>query len=427
MNNILKKITAVLIFFLLFPVIFSSAQTSTLSPYSRFGLGDLLFSGYTSERGMGGASIASFNPTRLNFNNPASYSYDTLMVLDFGVDGEFARREQGENSSKQTTGSISNFSIGFPLVRGKWGMAFGFIPYSGTGYDTIFKKERLDSTNTMSTKFTGNGGYTRFYVGTGLKITKNLSAGITGSYLYGTVERTRRVEFTNNFFFNNRYKEELTLADIYLEFGMHYNGKINEKYNYAIGLTGSPAQKMNAKRDVLWENYLTSAFGFENVRDTVSYLPEQSGEVIIPAKAGLGIQVSDGTKWLWALDFNWQDWSNYKSYGKSDSLKSSYKISAGAQFIPDLTGLKYYQRMQYRGGLYFNRTFLELRNNAINDMGISLGVGLPFRKSYGSMLNFAVELGQRGTLSDNLVQERYVRLAFGITLNEDWFRKRKFD
>jgi hypothetical protein len=47
------------------------SQTSTLSPYSRFGVGDLLFSGFANQRSMGGTGIGSVSANRINFLNPA--------------------------------------------------------------------------------------------------------------------------------------------------------------------------------------------------------------------------------------------------------------------------------------------------------------------------------------------------------------------
>jgi hypothetical protein len=89
--------------------------------------------------------------------------------------------------------------------------------------------------------------------------------------------------------------------------------------------------------------------------------------------------------------------------------------------------VNYFKRINYRAGVYFHRTFLDLNATRLNEQGISLGVGLPLRKAYQSMLNFTIQAGQRGTLDNNLIREQFLRLQFGITFNEDWFRKRRYD
>jgi hypothetical protein len=52
---------------------------------------------------------------------------------------------------------------------------------------------------------------------------------------------------------------------------------------------------------------------------------------------------------------------------------------------------------------------------------------LPIRKAFQSMVNIAIEAGQMGTLDDNLIRERYIRVVIGLTFNEVWFQKRRFD
>ena len=421
-----NKLISGLFYLLMLPAFSAFAQTNTLSPYSRFGPGDLIFNGYANQVGMAGVSNAGTSVSKLNFNNPASYAYDTLMILDFNLTSERLRLKQSSVSNTQVNTSINNFSIGFPLKRGIWGMAFGFIPYSGIGYK-IQTGEVLDSANSLITKYSGNGGYTRYYIGTGVKITKNLSFGVNANYLFGTVSKTRKILFTNSTYFSNRYKEEVYLADFYFEMGLNYNGKLNDKFNYSLGLTGSPAQSIKAKRTTLWENYKYESFNdLEVIRDTIDYSPDKSGTVVLPTKIGLGVQISTNSYSL-GLDINWQDWNSYKVYGVNDGLKNSFKIALGGQWIPNNKSLSYSSRIQYRGGLYFNKTYLELKNTALNDYGVTIGAGLPFKKSYGSMFNFGFTAGKRGTTKDNLISEQYLRLVFGITLNEDWFRKSKYD
>jgi hypothetical protein len=56
-----------------------------------------------------------------------------------------------------------------------------------------------------------------------------------------------------------------------------------------------------------------------------------------------------------------------------------------------------------------------------------MGVGLPLKRSYQSKVNCSLQVGKRGTLKDNLVREQYIRLSIGLTFNEVWFQKKKFD
>jgi len=42
------------------------------------------------------------------------------------------------------------------------------------------------------------------------------------------------------------------------------------------------------------------------------------------------------------------------------------------------------------------------------------------------MLNFGFEIGQRGTTINNLIQENYFKIYFGISIYEWWFIKRRY-
>jgi hypothetical protein len=47
------------------------------------------------------------------------------------------------------------------------------------------------------------------------------------------------------------------------------------------------------------------------------------------------------------------------------------------------------------------------------------------------MLNFGVELGERGTTDNNLIQERFATFRVGLTIMpgrfDNWFMKRKYN
>jgi hypothetical protein len=101
----------------------------------------------------------------------------------------------------------------------------------------------------------------------------------------------------------------------------------------------------------------------------------------------------------------------------------------GGQYTPVEGGVN------YRAGIKYAQTYLDLKNTKINDMGVSLGIGVPLRLSQidrrilenHPMVHFSLEAGQRGTKENSLIREQYLRFYIGLTLNELWFIKRKYD
>jgi hypothetical protein len=62
--------------------------------------------------------------------------------------------------------------------------------------------------------------------------------------------------------------------------------------------------------------------------------------------------------------------------------------------------------------------------NKVNDFGINFGLSLPTGRS---SIDLAFKTGSRGTTADNKLKENYFKVFVGLTLNDQWFVKRKFD
>ena len=109
MNHQTNKLIIGIFYLIIISTFSAKAQTNTISPYSRFGPGDLIYNGYANQIGLAGVSIAGNSATKLNFNNPASYAYDTLMVLDFALNSEVVIQKQTGISTRQLNTTINNF------------------------------------------------------------------------------------------------------------------------------------------------------------------------------------------------------------------------------------------------------------------------------------------------------------------------------
>ncbi|HSH64375.1 MAG TPA: hypothetical protein VLB84_00935, partial [Bacteroidia bacterium] len=171
---------------------------------------------------------------------------------------------------------------------------------------------------------------------------------------------------------------------------------------------------------------------------TVKQSNDMKGSVTFPLSFGFGLGFKKGDRWIVTADFAMQNWSSYQAFNESQGLKNSMRISAGFQYTPNSrffsvkNGLEgYYKRIQYRMGGRFAKTALELKNTQLNEYAASIGVGLPVGSIYilrnFSMINLGLELGQRGTTSKGLIQENFMKISVGFTINDLWFVKRKID
>ncbi|MFN8153899.1 MAG: hypothetical protein U0Y08_06380 [Bacteroidia bacterium] len=414
------------VLFLIFITSLAVAQTSTVSPYSRFGPGDILFSGFAQQRAMGGTGIAESHSSRLNVLNPASYAYDSLMIFEFGLSGDRTWQEQGDLSSKKWNAKIEYIALGLPLKKNFWGLSFGMMPFNGLGY-SIQTSAAVDSANTLTTTYDGKGGFNKYYVGTGFKLFKGLSVGVNASYLFGIMDLNRKAKYSDANFIGTRLTDEMQTGDFIFDAGLHYRLELTGEKVFSAGFTYTPEQKVTAKRTVLWDTFRENVYGVDVTRDTVAFIEGQKGDLVLPAEMAFGLQLANGDKWLVRSDLRYREWSKYSSFGTKDSLENSFRASIGGQYVRDAKGNKVVDRIQYRAGGFFQQSCLTLRDSRINEFGISLGAGVPLKKAYQSMLNFTIELGQRGTTENNLIRERYVRFVFGLTFNENWFIKRRYE
>jgi hypothetical protein len=415
-----------LLLFLSFFSLATSAQTSSVSPYSRFGPGDLLFIGSAHQRGLGGTGIADAHSSRINTLNPASYGYDSLMIFEFGVTAERIWLRQGGLDAKKWNAKIEYLKIQLPLKKNKWGLTFGLMPFNGIGY-TIETNSVVDSANSLSTTYEGKGGYNRYFMGTGIKLFKGFSIGVNVAYLFGAMDLSRKIEYSDENFFGTRVFDDVQAGDFMVDGGLHYRLNFQKEKYLSLGVTYTPEQEVSARRTLLWETFRENSFGVDVPKDTILYLDGENGTLVLPAEIAAGFEFGKGEKWLVRSDFRYREWSKYQSFEGADSLENSIRFSLGGQYVQDPKGNKVYHRIQYRAGMYFHQSHLNLRNNQLNDIGVALGVGIPMKKAYQSMLNFGIEAGQRGTTADNLIQERYVRIVFGLTFNENWFQKRRYE
>ena len=107
-------------------------------------------------------------------------------------------------------------------------------------------------------------------------------------------------------------------------------------------------------------------------------------------------------------------------------------VNVGGEWIPELTSPKFFRKVAYRLGGFYNSSFLTLSGNPINEIGITAGVGLPIGlynplgQSY-SRINLGFNLSRRGTLESNLLQEMTFQFRLGVNLNDIWFIKRRVD
>ncbi len=401
-------------------------QADLSSPYSRFGLGDIYYGNpNTKLKGMGGLSNAVSGNTILNPNNPASIAaIDTLSLL-FDA-GFYIKTASFSTSSLTENGSNASFdyaSVGFSATKW-WKLGLGITPYSSKEYNVITDHYGPGAYNIS---FQGDGGLSKVFVANGFRITKNLSVGVTASYIFGKLSDITSIYYPDSsFFINGKRTIDMSINDFKFDYGLIYSIPI-KSYKVNIGLTYSQKANLSSKRDIFIRNMFKGYEGLsENPIDTLLFIKDQNVNIEIPDGFGVGITVEKDNRWILGADFNWNGWQGFTMNGANDSLQNAWNIALGGSYKPVSTSISnYFKKVTYRAGLHFDQTYYHIYGTSINRYGITLGLGLPVQRSL-TTFNVAVEFGSMGTTANNLVKETYFNISVSMSIHDRWFVKRKY-
>jgi len=412
------------IFTLLFFIFISEsliAQQSS-SPYSRFGLGDLKSQFSPVFNSLGGGGFAINDSKVINSFSPATYSSfeSNSFLFSTGLNNELVNIESIDESQTLNNLSLSHITFGFPLTN-KIGSSFGIIPYSSIGYSMQSRDESYNA----DMLYNGDGGISKVYVGGSLELLKNLSVGANASYLFGGLNRRKRLEFDDETIFNSRSNSQINVKGLFYEVGAIYSMQLEgDKSSVSIVFNASNNSEIKAKRSNLVETFEYSG-EYEIVKDTFVNSVVK-GDMILPRYTNFGLSYTRD-KWLLVFDYSTQNWSEYELLGESDSLVNSKRISGGFQFTPDISSVnQFYKRCHYRVGIALNTTPLQINNTQLEDKSISFGLGIPIKKNR-STYDISIIFGQRGTTSNNLLKENYVKIGLNMSFEGIWFVKQKYN
>ena len=415
--NKLKKLVVVLF---VFCGLSAFAQLGTSSPYSRFGLGDLQGNAFPVYNALGGGVTALSSSNSVNPSNPASYTSFRANSFLFSTGGMHKTTQLQNSTDKQVTNNsaFSHLTIAFP-ISSKLGASFGMLPFSDIGY-TLNARDTVVNADMI---YTGDGGLSKVYFGGAYEPFNGFSLGINASYLFGGLNRRKKLDYDDESFFDSRSNSSINLKGYYYELGLLYKKELANEKELSFGLTANNNSTLRAKRTNIVE---TISGENEIVKDTALSSVEW-GDINLPQYISAGISYRDGKKWLLIADYSMQNWADYTLLGESDDLSNSMRLSGGLQYTPEFNSVtKYYKRMQYRLGAAYSNTPLTLNDTQLKEMSVSFGFGIPVKKSR-TKYDVSLTLGQRGTTDNSLIKEQFVKFGLSVSYDGIWFVKRKYD
>lgn len=397
------------------------------SPYSISGIGDMQPTQFSFNRSMGGISAALRPPLNINYNNPASYGYLQLTTFELALQANSLWLQTNQTKTNTATGNLSYLAFAFPVSR-FWAASFGLLPFSYLHYDiNVFRN--LPDIDSVNYRFIGGGQLYQVYVGNGFKF-KGFSAGANIGYVFGTQTRQLRETFPalDNVFGNLRTQDIFPRGFVW-NTGIQYNVKLAKKLSLTIGASGNAGINLNSTQNTRWERAQVANDRI-NVIDTLYLTEDEKGTIKLPAKltAGFAFQGSGKSQWVAGADITIEPWENFRFYDQPDStFTNNTRFATGFSVLPDARIFNsFWKSTTYSAGFYYQTGKFKINNTQLPEWAITLGVGMPLKR-VNSRLNFSVEIGQRGSLKNNLIRETNMQATFGFTLNDKWFIKRKYD
>lgn len=451
----------------------AAAQGTEFSPYSRHGLG--LGSSYVPpvQAGLGGLSTLAADGYTFSASNPASAG--ALVSTTFQVSSHGTRlglwEEGAGDFAAANTGSIGPMSLAFKRIGGKNALVLGMIPAYQTGY-AITQSSDVDGVGSIAKTYDGLGGISNAHVGwaRSFRSSKTVPAGAADSvevqglhlhlgaqvhYLFGSVERTSRLDILDPSFLDNRTTTSMRHRGVGYDVGLlmdqllvaRYKGdrSFEKSITLRIGASLEATDSLETEYRRLAENTQTFG-GVVTSVDTASFAEFTASSALpmaIKAGAALMFEHGNGRRVFLGAEISRKDWSLMNDdasginwMGTGWKWGTETRLGVGLQWLPGNAEQRnpFWGSATYRVG--FNTSTLPLTresNDATLDAWtVSAGLSVPMRGSRSaSRVHFGMDFGQR-QMNDGIgLQEEITNVHIGFTLNpfykNIWLTPRLYD
>ncbi len=421
--------------FFVLPIIaagfFLNAQTIGNSPYAAFGIGDVKYDNTTEISGMGGISTAyiwDFNNS-FNFSNPAAnknVELTTIKIEGTNENNFFKSDFENRSVTKHST-YLSNISVSFPLSpKVKFGL--GYQPYSSKKY-SVLTNETLSDGTIKANLFSGEGTLSTVQAAVGYDITPEFALGLRTNFYFGNLYDINELTYSTAELVNG-YETKNKIKSFNFTLGTAYQKKLAKDRKLTLGATYTFGN--TGKMETRYTNS-TYFYTQGQEKNNVSIIDQNfsKDKNLIPMEFSLGAGLGKDAKWFLGTQFDFKKGETIQFLGQPFDNQNSYKVAAGGWYIPNYNNFRnYFSRVTYRYGAYYEKGNLSLNGTDVNQFAITGGLTLPFENRSAnrmSGIDLGLELGQRGTLKNNLIRQNFVNLKIAINFADKWFMKRLYD
>jgi hypothetical protein len=424
--KVIKNYSQILLFVL--STSFVVSQTNTGSPYSLNELGEINFLGNVSNLSMGGIDSA-IDSIEFNINNPSSLA--KLKTTNYLI-GTFYKSTGISNVNSTdniNTANINYIAVGIPTKR--FGFGFGVLPYSSVGFNLQSTDEYNTANSINSRLFGADGNINRAFVSIGLPLLKYFSLGASANYNFGkfNYEKFNLIENVNYGIFSNSSSE---ISGFTYNFSSNLSIPLKNDFKLNLVYSYYPDGDLDSFNIESLYTSNTSSITLESLGDFVDVDLNSRGlentKLPVPKKSIYSLGLEKKNSWFIGFQYESKLSSNFENVfldTQNVSYRNANSLSIGGYIIPDSSSLtSYWKRVKYRFGIKNEKKSIIVNNLPINHFSLNLGLGLPIAGL--SKANLGLEIGKVGD-NNSLVKENYFALRLGLSLNDVWFIKRKYN
>ena len=434
------------------------AAMNAYSPYTMYGVGELLSNGNAINRALGGSGVAMRSTQMANLLNPAGYSATLRksFIFEVGLEGNFVKNEQRKYPSLSATNyttsenahnsvNLREIAVQMPVAKGL-GFGLSLVPYSSVGYKMHSIEQSEDiwgSLGSVMYNYQGDGDITEVKAGFGWEVFRGFSIGIAAKYYWGYILHNYTTSIYGDYvgpgdFVSTKGIDEYAISNFKFQVGLQWNVVATGKRLITIGATYDYGGPLLPK--------VTKSVYIGDLTSTIVSQEDSRGQMRLPHAVSAGISYQDA-KFVTNFDYEYQNWGGSNAFYTEDAYSGlsmgyvdTHTYKFGFEYTPNrFDARRYLSRVSYRVGVRYGDYYQAINGVKLNQYSVTAGLGLPLRFMGATSINAGIELGGRGNLSSvevpglntrvGLIRQRYIKVHLGFSLfGEDyWFVRPKID
>lgn len=398
--------------------------------YSLFGMGFPVETNTSRELSMGISGISLDNAQSNGLHNPALWGTNTFSTASTGFSLSKFLSEDNTTESKNTALQAGYLQLTFPVYREKLGISASLHPVTRSNYRFFNTSSILNEQNQTidyASDAYGTGGISKFEIGFGWSINKNISVGYAPSLVFLSQNNSRELFFDDGSFTTNVIDSKITGSDFSHKFGLlaSFPTIFSDKDRVSFGATAILPVEIETKESIL------SSRQVNNQVQEVTLDENVGGKAELPLELNSGFTYYPSTLFNVSLEGKFQQWSetnfNLNTTNDTFELSDRYKLGLGAEYHAYRTNSNsFFSNFRYNAGMAYDSGHLKTAQENINTLWFSAGLGIISPLS-NSTIDLSARYGLRGTTANDLIQERIWSFNISVNLTELMFFRPKLN